>query len=88
MFKITSLARDDKMLLGISVVTAVSGLIMRSCHDAGAGFLLPMCTSAGTEVSIISASSGHCAGCYVAAFGLLSAFGVTVRRAVMAKAPR
>lgn len=82
MTKIGSLVRNDKMLLGISVLTAVTGLLTRSCHDAGAGFLLPMCSSGSAEMALTSASTGHCAGCYVAAAGLIGAFAVTVRRAL------
>lgn len=85
MTEIRSLMANDKMLLGISVVTAITGLFMRSCHDAGAGFMLPMCTSGGGELALNAASTGHCAGCYVAASGLIAAFAVTVRRAFLVR---
>jgi hypothetical protein len=85
MTEISSLVTNDKMLLGMSVTTAISGLLLRSCHDAGAGFVLPMCTSGGGELALNAASSGHCAGCYVAAAGLIGAFAVTVRRAFISR---
>lgn len=85
MTEITSLVTNDKMLLGMAVTTAISGLLLRSCHDAGAGFVLPMCTSGGAELALTAASAGHCAGCYVAASGLIGAFAVTVRRAFLSR---
>ncbi|WP_155802754.1 hypothetical protein [Ponticaulis koreensis] len=85
MTEIRSLVANDKMLLGISITTAITGLLMRSCHDTGAGFILPMCTSGGGELAFNAASSGHCSGCYVAATGLIGAFAVTVRRAFLSR---
>lgn len=56
-----------------STSVAVVGLAIRSCHAAGGSLLVPVCGGEPMVLALGNSSVVHCAGCYVAAAGLVAA---------------
>ncbi|MAI89575.1 MAG: hypothetical protein CBB65_03980 [Hyphomonadaceae bacterium TMED5] len=78
MTKVAQLVRNEKFPLVFSVLTAVSGLALRTCHGADTGYILPMCGDSSAFLGAGQSAALHCAGCYVAVAGLVSAFASTI----------
>lgn len=57
-----------------SVAVAIVGLLIRSCHIAEGSLLMSVCGGEPVALAVGNSSVMHCAGCYVAAAGLMATF--------------
>lgn len=64
---------NSKTLVGLNALIAGIGLSLRSCHEGATSLLLPMCSGDNLSVPLSQASYAHCAGCFIAVFGLIGA---------------
>ena len=82
MTRIAQTVFQEKYVLLYSVLVAIVGLAMRSCHAASESAFLPLCSSTSALATGFSGNEAHCAGCFVAVTGLLLAAVSVVRLAI------
>ena len=69
MFNVKSLVRQPAGLASVSLLTALAGLAMRTCHSASEGLNITLCSGKTLAMAAPSTSLMHCSGCYIAVAG-------------------